>query len=179
MKQMWKQCEKCEQNVKHVKHICWTCILKNVKNAFQQCENMWKMWKSVNKCGNMLKNRKLHVLILFQFWTNNSLHSLWTYWHESLNMNICLCGILMFKFNILKFNIRIQRKPEKKHTNGAKKQELFNCLLFTFFTFFHIVKPHFHIFPKRIFNSHSFTFFTKMWKHVKKCVLKMHLEKCW
>ena len=27
--------------------------------------------------------------------------------------NICLCGILMFKFNILYFNIGFQRKPEK------------------------------------------------------------------
>jgi hypothetical protein len=65
--------------------------------------------------------------------------------------------------------------------NGAKKQELFNCLLFQFFTFSHFSyfkNAFFHIFfpnafSKRIF-SHRFHIFTKNEKNVKKCVLKMH-----
>ena len=171
-------------------------------NNVKTCE---KCEKSLNKCGNMLKNRKLHVLILFLFWTNNSLRSLWTYWHESLNMNICLCGILMFKFNILKFKTEHEKRTYiwKKRNNGAKKQELFNCLLLPFFTCFPCYS-HFFTCLKRMF----FTFFSKriskplffrmffhiFHNHVKKCekkkrhfehalgnnekcVLKMHLEK--
>ena len=193
---MWNKCENnvkiCEQNAKHVKHIFGTCILKNVKNAFQQCEDMWKCEKSLNKCGNMLKNRKLHVLILFLFWTNNSLRSLWTYWHESLNMNICLCGILMFKFNILKFKNGTWKKNLylEKRNNGAKKQELFNCLLLPFFTcfpcyshFFTCLKRMFFTFfskriSKPLFSACFFTFFTIMWRNVKKRkdILNMRLE---
>ena len=124
-------------------------------NNVKTCE---KCEKSLNKCGNMLKSRKLHVLILFLFWTNNSLRSLWTYWHESLNMNICLCGILMFKFNILKFKTEHEKRTYiwKKRNNGAKKQELFNCLLLPFFTCFPCYS-HFFTCLKRMF----FTFFSK------------------
>ena len=91
----------------------------------------------------------------------------------------------------------------KNGNNVAKKQELFNCLLFAFLhTFqmlftFSIFKTHFFTFfpsacSKRIFSL-FFTFFTKMWKQCEKyekmhfenalgekrekCVLKMHLEK--
>jgi hypothetical protein len=94
---------------------------------------------------------------------------------------IYACGILMFKFNILHFNIGFQRKPEKnlyleksgKH--GAKKQEHFNCLLFhvshfSYFTIGHIfshVQNTFFIFFKRMFKTHLFRFCFK--KTVKKC----------
>ena len=70
---------------------------------------------------------------------------------------------------------------------------MFKCVFFTFFTlFFHvfskcIFKTHFfHIFSKRIFKTHFFRMFSHfshfcetMWKHARKCVLKMRLEKMW
>ena len=205
---MWKQCEKCEQNVKHVEHIFRKYILKMWNMHFNNVTTCEKCEKRVNKCGNILKNRKLHVLILFLFWTNNNLRSLWTYWHESLNMNICLCGILMFTFNILKLKIGFQRKHEKKtyiwkkRNNGAKKQELFNCLLLPFFTSFpcyshfsHVQNACFSHFSPSAFSKHIFfacvSHFSQsceeMWKTEKhfehalgkkiKCVLNMHLEK--
>ena len=102
-------------------------------------------------------------------------------------MNICLCGILMFKFNILFYNVKLDFKEnlkniylEKTWENGAKKQELFNCLLFPvfhilftfskrmFFTFFPSA------FSKRIF-SHVFTLFHKNVKNEKTCE-KMRFE---
>ena len=163
----------------------WKIHFNNVKTC-EKCE------KSLNKCGNMLKNRKLHVLILFLFWTNNSLRSLWTYWHESLNMNICLCGILMFKFNILKFKTEHEKRTYiwKKRNNGAKKQELFNCLLLPFFTCFPCYSHFFTCLKRMFFTSFSkriskplffacfFTFFTIMWRNVKKRkdILNMRLE---
>ena len=109
---------------------------------------------------------------------------MWTYWHESLKINICLCGILMFKFNnILHFKIGFPRKPEKNiyletnGENGAKNQELFNCLLFPcvhffhiLFTFFHMFETHFFTFFQAHFQNACFPFFHK---HVRKC------EKMW
>ena len=63
---------------------------------------------------------------------------------------------------------------------SRSRLELFNCLLFPclhFFTFFpHFQKAFFHIFFQAHFqNAFFFTFFT----FVKKCVLKMHLDKMW
>ena len=62
------------------------------------------MWKKCEKSVKNVENVEKQENTVFNTFPNLNLkkrHSLWTYWHESLKMNICLCGILMFKFNIL------------------------------------------------------------------------------
>ena len=80
------------------------------------------------------------------------------------------------------------KRGAKKQEHGAKKQELFNCLLFHFshvsyvshlVTFFRILKTQFSIFSNA-FSKRLFRFFQKNCEKVRKgCVLKMHLEKMW
>ena len=75
----------------------------------------------------------------------------------------------------------------KSGKHGAKKQELFNCLLFHFshvsyvshlVTFFRILKTLFSIFSNA-FSKRIFRLFQKTVKKCEKGVLKMHLEKMW
>ena len=75
---LWKMC---------VKNACFLSDVK--KMHFKHVKKMRKIVE---------KNRKSHCLILFLIQIKLNLHSLRIYWHESSKMNICLCGILMFKF---------------------------------------------------------------------------------
>ena len=67
---------------------------------------------------------------------------------------------------------------EKKNGKWAKKQELFNCLLFPclhilFTCFSHFQNAFFHMFLNCMFKPHFFTFFHKHVKNMwKKCVWK-------
>ena len=101
---------------------------------------------------------------------------------------------------VFKENLNKKLYLEKSGKDGAKKQELFNCLLFHFshvsyvshlVTFFRILKTQFSIFSNA-FSKRIFRFFQKTvkkcekgafwkctWKKCEKCVLKMHLEKMW
>ena len=101
---------------------------------------------------------------------------------------------------VFKENLNKKLYLEKSGKHGAKKQELFNCLLFHFshvsyvshlVTFFRILKTQFSIFSNA-FSKRIFRFFQKTvkkcekgafwrctWKKCEKCVLKMHLEKMW
>ena len=112
------------------------------KNAFQKCEKVWK---------NVEKNAKQEItgLNTFPNWNLKKIHSLWTYWHESLKMNICLCGIL--KFNIL-YDLKLDFKEnlkKKLYLENMGKTELRNRNFSTAFCSHVNVK--------------------KMWKNVKTC----------
>ena len=101
---------------------------------------------------------------------------------------------------VFKENLNKKLYLEKSGKHGAKKQELFNCLLFHFshvsyvshlVTFFRILKTQFSIFSNA-FSKRIFRFFQKTvkkceqgafwkctWKKCDEWVLKMHLEKMW
>ena len=108
-------------------------------------------------------------------------------------MNICLCGILMFKFNWKKKHI-----PGKKMENGTKKQELFNWFFCTFvscfFTFskrcfFHFFQVHFqnaffsifsHVLFENALGKHGKTVFWKCERKTRnKCETNVEKKHMW
>ena len=76
---------------------------KNVKKCIS------KMWKNVKECAKIAK-QEITGLNTFPN-LNLKMHSVWTYWHESLNIDICLCGIL--KFHIL-YGLKLDFKENLK-----------------------------------------------------------------